>query len=52
MWLGLGVLLLIIWSVSFLVFKVAGWAIHILIVGAIIAGLVHLVARFRNKRDS
>jgi TM2 domain-containing membrane protein YozV len=52
MWLGVGVLLLIVWSVSFLVFKVAGWAIHILIAGAVIAGLLHLVRRLRNKRDS
>lgn len=49
MWLGLGVLLLIVWGVSFLVFKVAGWAIHLLILAAVVAGIIHLVGWIRNK---
>lgn len=51
MWLGIGVLLLIVWGVSFLIFKVAGFAIHLLIIGAVIAGIVQLIQWIRHKND-
>ncbi len=37
MWILIGIGLLIVWAISFFVFKVASWAIHLLIVAAVIA---------------
>jgi len=37
MWIFVGVLLLIAWVVGFIVFKVASWAIHLLVLAALIA---------------
>jgi hypothetical protein len=52
MWLGVGALLLIVWAVSFVVYKAAGWAIHLLILGAVIAGVIHLVRWMKNRSSS
>ena len=45
MLLAIGVILLIAWALGFLAFHVAGGLIHLLIVFAIIAFIVHLVRR-------
>ena len=42
---GLGVALLVIWALAFLVFKVAGFLIHVLLVVALIALVVGVVRR-------
>jgi len=52
MWLGVGALLLIVWAVSFVVYKAAGWAIHLLVLGAVVAAIIHLVGWMRNRRSS
>jgi hypothetical protein len=52
MWLGVGILLLIVWGVAFLVFKVAAWAIHLLIVAALIAGAIHVYEAVKKRHAS
>lgn len=48
MWIGIAVVLLILWALGFLVFKVAGFFIHILIIVAVIALIWHFVAGGRR----
>jgi hypothetical protein len=43
--IGLGVLLLILWVVGFVVFKAAGFLIHLLV----IVGIVMLIAGFLRR---
>ena len=45
MFLTIGIILLVLWALGFLAFHVAAGAIHILIVLAIIAVIVHFVRR-------
>jgi|GEM_PF-3023090 len=52
MWLALAVLLTVVWAVSFAVFKVAGWAIHLLIIAAVITGIIHLFQWMRHRRTT
>lgn len=52
MWIGLGVLLLVVWAVAYLVFQVASAALHLLIVAALIAGAVHLLQRYRERHGA
>jgi hypothetical protein len=52
MWLVVGILVLVAWAVAFLVFKIAGWAIHLLVLAAIGAAAVHIVQWVRSKRLS
>jgi len=49
MWIGLAVLLLILWALGAFVFEVAGALIHILIVVAVIALVWHFVAGARRR---
>jgi hypothetical protein len=51
MWLVIGTLILLAWAVSFLVFKIAGWALHLLVLAALGAAAVHIVQRARSKRS-
>jgi hypothetical protein len=44
-WITVGIALLLVWMLSFLVFKVAGFLIHVLLVVAGIAILIGLVRR-------
>ncbi len=46
--LGLAVLLLILWAAGFLMFHVAGGLIHLLLLFAIIAVVVHLFTGTRT----
>jgi hypothetical protein len=41
----LGILLAIVWVVALLVFKVVGFAIHLLLIAAIILIVLHFVRR-------
>ena len=49
MWIGLAVLLLILWALGVFAFKVVGFFIHILIILAVVALVWHFVAGARNK---
>ena len=40
-WLGLGVLLLLAWGISYIVFHVAGVLIHLLLVFALISLMIY-----------
>jgi uncharacterized membrane protein len=46
-WLGLGVLLLLAWGISYIVFHVAGVLIHLLLVFALISLMIYV---FIEKR--
>ena len=46
-WLGLGVLLLLAWVISYIVFHVAGVLIHLLLVFAVISLMIYV---FIEKR--
>lgn len=43
MFLGLGILLLIAWVLAFVVFHVAGFFIHLLVIFAVISIILHFV---------
>ena len=45
MWLTIAAILLVLWLLGALVFKVAGGLIHLLIIVAIIAAAVHFFRR-------
>jgi len=45
MFLILGVVLLVAWIAGFVVFHVAGFLIHLLLIFAIISAIVHFVRR-------
>jgi hypothetical protein len=49
MWLLIGILLVIVWVFSFVVFKVTSWALHLLILFAILAAIMQLVRWFRTR---
>ena len=49
MWIGLAVLLLILWALGVFAFKVAGFLIHILIIVAVVALIWHFVAAARRR---
>ncbi|MFZ1014709.1 MAG: lmo0937 family membrane protein [Terracidiphilus sp.] len=48
MFLLLGVVLLIAWIAGFVVFHVAGFLIHLLLILAVISAILHFVMRGRN----
>jgi hypothetical protein len=45
MWLALAIILLLLWIGGFLVFHIAAFALHILIIVAIAAFVIHLLRR-------
>jgi hypothetical protein len=45
MWLALAIILLLLWVGGFLVFHIAAFAIHILIIVAIVAFAIHIIRR-------
>ena len=47
--IGIAVVLLAIWVVSFLVMKVTSVAIHLLVLAAVVFVAMHLFARFRGR---
>ena len=48
--LGLALILLVVWALGFLVFKVAAFFIHVLIILAVIAFVMHFVRRGSGVR--
>jgi hypothetical protein len=48
-WLGLAIVLLLIWIGSFITYHVAGFLIHLLLIFAVIAFIMHL---FTPKRSA
>lgn len=44
MWIGIGVVLVVIWLVSFLALHISSALIHLLLVVALISFVVHFVA--------
>ena len=44
MWIGIGVVLIIIWLVSFLALHISSALIHLLLIVALISFVVHFVA--------
>ena len=48
-WLGLAILLLIIWIGSFVMYHVAGFLIHLLLIFAVLSFILHL---FTPKRPA
>lgn len=49
MWLLIGLVLVIAWVVFFVAFKVTSWALHLLIVFAILAGIMQAVRWIRAR---
>ena len=45
MWLAFAIILLLLWLGGFLVFHIAAFALHILIIVAIVAFVIHLLRR-------
>jgi hypothetical protein len=48
--IGLGILLLMLWLVGFIVFKVAGFLIHLLILVAVVMLIAGFVRRVAGRR--
>ncbi len=48
MWIGVGILLLLLWAGGFFAFHVAGFLIHILLILAVVAFIVHFVTGRRT----
>jgi hypothetical protein len=47
--IGLGILLLVLWVVGFIVFKVAGFLIHVLVVVAVVMLIAGLIRRVTGR---
>lgn len=52
MWVVAGVVLLFAWAMGFLVFKVASAALHLLIVAAVVAGVIHLYKGYKARHGA
>jgi hypothetical protein len=48
MWLALGIILVLLWVGGFLLFHIAAFALHILLIIAAIALIIHLFAGNRR----
>ena len=48
--IGLGILLLILWVVGFIVFKIAGFLIHVLILVAVVMLIAGFFRRITGRR--
>ena len=48
MWIGIAILLLVLWAGGFLMFHTAGFLIHILLILAVISFIIHFVAGRRT----
>jgi Family of unknown function (DUF5670) len=44
MWIGIAILLLLLWAGGFLVFHTAGFLIHILLICAVVAFIIHFIS--------
>lgn len=43
MWIGIAILLLLLWAGGFFAFHVAGFFIHILLICAVVAFIIHFI---------
>ncbi|QYE35196.1 MULTISPECIES: lmo0937 family membrane protein [Sphingosinicellaceae] len=43
MWIGIGLVLVVVWLVSFLAFHIAGGLIHLLLLFAVISIVIHFI---------
>jgi len=50
-WLTIAVLLIFAWVGSFIMYHVAGFLIHLLLIFALISLVIHLFAAGRGRRD-
>ena len=50
-WLAVAVLLIFAWVGSFIMYHVAGFLIHLLLIFAVISLLIHLFTGSRPRRD-
>jgi len=50
-WLGIAVLLIFAWIGSFVIYHVAGFLIHLLLIFALISLVIHLFTGGRSRRD-
>jgi len=50
-WLGIAVLLVFAWIGSFVMYHVAGFLIHLLLIFALISLVIHLFTGGRSRRD-
>jgi hypothetical protein len=48
MWIGVGILLLLLWAGGFFAFHVAGFLIHILLICAVVAFIIHFITGRRT----
>jgi hypothetical protein len=48
MWIGIGILLLVLWAGGFFAFHVAGFFIHILLICAVVSFILHFVTGRRT----
>jgi hypothetical protein len=48
MWIGIAILLLVLWAGGFLMFHTAGFLIHILLILAVISFIIHFIAGRRT----
>ena len=48
MWIAIGIILLLLWAGGFLMFHVAGFLIHILLIVAVISFILHFVTGRRT----
>jgi hypothetical protein len=48
MWIAIGIILLLLWAGGFLMFHTAGFLIHILLIVAVIAFILHFVTGRRT----
>jgi predicted lipid-binding transport protein (Tim44 family) len=43
MWIGIGILLLLLWAGGFFAFHAAGFLIHILLICAVVSFVIHFI---------
>jgi hypothetical protein len=48
MWIGIAILLLLLWAGGFLAFHVAGFLIHILLILALVSFIIHFITGRRT----
>jgi Family of unknown function (DUF5670) len=48
MWIGIAILLLLLWAGGFFAFHVAGFFIHILLICAVVAFVIHFITGRRT----
>jgi hypothetical protein len=50
-WLGIAVLLIFAWIGSFIMYHVAGFLVHLLLIFALISLVIHVFSGGRGRRD-